>query len=113
MTLPKNCWSTERSRKKEGGHIQDQSLRIDPPTVAHPTLTQSPGLVLDLVPIHAPNHVHAQDHDLGPDRALVPTPRTLEEAEVVATAIVPDPAHLRTIAPEHALLLIEGGMVQE
>lgn len=112
MTLPKSCWSTERSRKKEDGPIPGQSLRIAPPTVAHPTLTQSPGLVLDLrVPIHAPSHVRARDHGLDHDR--VPTPHTLEEAEVVATAIVPDPAHLCTIDPEHALLLIEGGMEQE
>lgn len=94
----------------------DQSLHIAPPTVAHLTLTQSPDPVLDPhVPIHAPYR------DLAPDRVLalvhgpvlVPTLRTPEEAEVVAAVIDLDPAHLRTIVLEHALLPTEGGTEEE
>lgn len=93
-----------------------QSLRIAPPTVAHRTLTQSPDLVLDLhVPIHALYHDLALDHvpALVHDLVLVPTRHTPEEVEVVAAVIVLDLAHLHTIVPEHAHLLIEGGMEEE
>lgn len=84
--------------------------------MARPTLTQSPGPALDLhVPIHAPYPDLALDHDpdLVHDHVLVPTLRTLEEAEVVAAVIVLDPAHLHTIGPEHALLPIEGEKQEE
>lgn len=93
-----------------------QSLHIAPPTVAHPTLTQSPDPVLDLhVPIHAlyPDLALGRDHALDLDPVLVRTLRTLEEAEVVVAVIVLDPAHLHTTVLAHALLPIEGGMVQE
>lgn len=84
--------------------------------MAHPTLTQSPDPVLDLhVLIHAPYHDLALDRVpvLVPDPVLVPTLHTPEEAEVVAAVIVLDHAHPHTIAPEHALLPIEGGMEEE
>lgn len=99
MTLPKSCWSIERSKRREGDPFLDQNLLTGTPhTAAHRIPIQNlalgpdhhahildhyPAHVLDpaRVPGHAPSHVH----------------RTPAEAEVGVAAFGLDHGVRRTI----------------